>query len=148
MNSSENSANPYDAFTKFWSDMTGRMAAAGVQQPFATQDGDNVKRVQRAFFEAWAQYCDEFMRSPAFLEAMKKSMENSIALREQLNKFLTKTMQDFQIPSRVDTDAITELLHGIEDRLADRLDTVNERIDKLESQLNRQARKTGPTKGA
>lgn len=123
-----------DPFTGFWTDMMGRMAGAGVAAPPTSPD--MMAGMRKAFFGAMTEYADEFMRSEQFLTAMKKSMDSSLALKQQINQFLTSGLQSAQMPSRSDTDHIVLLIRGLEDRVIKKLDALSERIEQLETQQN------------
>ena len=120
-----------DPFSKFWMDCLTRMASAGFAPPASSTTGSSdeaVKQMRRAFFDSWAQHCEEFMRSPAFLEGMKRAMDSSLAFREQLNEFMTRALHEGQIPARSDTDSILVVLRSLEDRVLDRLDCLEKRV--------------------
>ena len=129
-------SNPFgaaaDPFTKFWSDCVSKMTGAGMT-PSPTQVSDDaMKQMRRAFFDAWAHHCDEFMRSPAFLDGMKKAMDGALAFREQLNEFMTRALHEGQAPARSDTDSIMLVLRSLEERVLDRLDRLEERVASME----------------
>ncbi|MDO8632723.1 MAG: hypothetical protein Q7R41_19755 [Phycisphaerales bacterium] len=120
-----------DPFSKFWMDCLTKMASAGFAPPpsSTTESSEEaVKQMRRAFFDSWAQHCEEFMRSPAFLEGMKRAMDSSLAFREQLNEFMTRALHEGQIPARSDTDSILVVLRSLEDRVLDRLDRLEKRV--------------------
>ncbi len=122
-----------DPLTQFWADMMSGASAAGMGQAFQpTGQEDSKKQMRRAFLDAWAKSCDEFMRSDQFLDMMKRSMDNSLAFREQMNQFLGQTLQSGQIPSREDTDTILLAVRTLEERVVDGLETLSQRVDQLE----------------
>ena len=129
-----NSTNPMgDPFSKFWMDCMAKMTGAGFGSTTGPSTSDDaVKQVRRAFLDAWAQHCEEFMRSPSFLEGMKRAMDNSLAFREQLNEFLTRALHEGQFPARSDTDSILVVLRSLEDRVLDRLDRLEKRVAGVE----------------
>jgi len=120
-----------DPISKFWSDMMTSMGAASMPKP-PTQE-ELLKQMRRAFFDAWAAKCDEFMRSEAFLAMMKQSMESSLAFREKTNAFLKRSLGDAQMPSRDDTDSILIALRSLQEKMLDKLDVLTERVAALES---------------
>ncbi len=130
------SGNPFgaaaDPFTKFWSDCVSKMSGAGFTPNPPQVSDDSMKQMRRAFFDAWANHCDEFMRSPAFLDGMKKSMDGALAFREQLNEFMTKALHGAQAPARSDTDSIMLVLRSLEERVLDRLDRLEERVASID----------------
>ncbi len=130
-----NSTNPMgDPFSKFWLDCMAKMTGAGFGSTTTGQStsDDAVKQMRRAFLDAWAQHCEEFMRSPTFLEGMKRALDNSLAFREQLNEFLTRALHEGQFPARSDTDSILVVLRSLEDRVLDRLDRLEKRVAGME----------------
>jgi len=128
-----NSSGPVgDPFTKFWMDCMAKMGGAGFAPPATPSSEEAVKQMRRAFLDAWAQHCEEFMRSPTFLEGMKRAMDSSLAFREQLNEFMTRALHEGQFPARSDTDSILVVLRSLEDRVLDRLDRIEKRVNGLE----------------
>jgi hypothetical protein len=121
-----------DPFTKFWTDCVSQMTGAGFTPTPPQVSEDAMKQMRRAFFDAWAHHCEEFMRSPAFLEGMKKSMDGALAFREQLNEFMTKALHEAQAPARSDTDSIMLVLRSLEERVLDRLDRLEEKVASLD----------------
>jgi len=156
------SSNPFgaaaDPFTKFWTDCASKMTGAGMAPSPAQVSDDAMKQMRRAFFDAWAHHCDEFMRSPAFLDGMKKAMDGALAFREQLNEFMTRALHEGQAPARSDTDSIMLVLRSLEERVLDRLDRLEERVASIDdgspsesasqSASNKRTQAAGRKKGA
>src|SRR5262245_18445741 len=98
----QHAQQPTDPVTAFWRDVWARMGQAP-GMPGATPPGmpnfpgmpagmgmpgvmtpDAMRRMQSAFFDAMAQYAEQYMRSPQFLESMKKSMDQALEFRRQM----------------------------------------------------------------
>lgn len=124
-----------DAFTKFWSDMMSQMSGAGFGAMFEGSRENAQKAMRQAFLDAWQHHCEEFMRSDAFLESMKISMDNAMSFREQMNKFVSDAMRQSPLPTKTDTDSILQVLHGFEVRVLDQMQRMTTRIDSLEARL-------------
>lgn len=125
-------AQAAQAFTKFWTDAMGRMAPqAGAM--FGDSPDEMTKQMRQAFFDAWERHCEEFLKSEAFLESMKKSLDHAIAFREQMNQFFTKTLNTYQMPSQEDTDSILLAVRRLEDRVLKRVDDLARRIETVEA---------------
>lgn len=120
-----------DPFMSMWNDFAGRMSAVGMTPP--APGSDAAQQMRRAFFDSLAQYFDQFMRSEVFLNAMRQSMENGLAMQHMMNQQLQKGLNAMQVPSRADTDHVAMLVRGVEDRLLDRIDELHKRIDRLEN---------------
>lgn len=123
-----------DPMTKFWSDIMSAMGPSAM--PKAPTQEDVLKQMRRAFFDAWAIKCEEFLGSDAFLGMMKQSMENSLSFREKTNEFLKQSLSDAQMPSRDDTAAILIALRSLQEKMIDKLDAIERRVSSLESQTS------------
>jgi hypothetical protein len=126
-----------DAFTKFWSDVAAKMMNGMnpfQQQAQPTQEA-MARAMRQAFLDAWAQQSEEFLGSEVFLEAMKQSMDSALMFREQMNAFLHQATAHGPVPTRQDTETITQALRSFEDRVIDQLSVMANRLDALESQV-------------
>lgn len=120
--------------------------AAGFPVGAAQQDGS--KHMQRIFLDAMAKYCDDFMRSPQFLQALKQTMDNAMAFKQQMDGMMTQALRGAQVATQKDAEYSAELLHGFERRLTHRLDALSERLDALEHGGRRTAKRSDGTNGA
>lgn len=125
-------ASGTDPFSRFWVDLMSQMSGAAGRAQMGTPQEEVSKQMRQAFFDSWAKYCDDFMRSEAFLGMMKKSMDNALAMKQQVNEFLTKALHENQIPARSDTDSILLVLRSLEERVLDRIERLSKRLDGLE----------------
>ena len=127
-------------------DLMSRMSGAGLGSAPSSAREDAVKRMRRAFFDAWADHCDEFMRSEVFLDAMKKSMDGALAFKQQVNEFLTRSLHENQMPARSDTDSIMLVLRSMEERVLERIDQLSGRVERLEGTTSSRPRVDEPAK--
>jgi len=126
---------PADQFSKFWSDAMSRMAGAGVPNPFQSTNDDVMKQMRRAFFDSWAKSCEEFMGSEAFLVSMKKSMDDGLVFKQQINEFMTKALHGASMPSRQDMDSILQALKSMESRVLESVEEVTRRVIEIEKRV-------------
>ena len=126
------SSEATEAFTKFWSDAMAGMNPQ-VASMFGVPSDEVTRQMRQAFFDAWERHCEEFMKSEAFLETMKNSMDHAIAFREQMNQFFTKTLNTYQMPSQEDTDSILLAVRRLEDRVLKRVDELSRRVEAIEA---------------
>jgi len=122
-----------DPFSRFWVDLMSKMSGTPFAPTPAQMQDDTMKRMRQAFFDAWAKHCDEFLRSDAFLDVLKKSMDSALAFKQELNEFMTKALHEKQMPARSDTDSILLVLRSMEDRVLERIDRLSDRVDALET---------------
>ena len=125
-----------DPFSRFWLDLMSKMSGTPFAPTGAPMQDDTMKRMRQAFFDAWAKHCDEFLRSDAFLDVLKKSMDSALAFKQELNEFLTKALHEQQMPARSDTDSIMLVLRSMEDRVLERIDRLSRRVDSVESSVS------------
>jgi len=135
MGANNNSAG--DPFSTFWTDWMSQMSGLGVVPPSGPSREDVLKQMRQAFFDACAKHCDEFMRSEAFLDAMKRSFDGALAFKQQLNEFLTRALHEGQAPARSDTDSIMLVLRSFEERVLERIDALGQRVTALEAHVGR-----------
>jgi len=129
-------SNNSDAFSRFWTDMVSKMTPPGMMsQATAPSMEETTRQMRQAFFDSWAKYCEEFMSSEQFMDAMRKSMEGALAFKQQVNEFLTQSLHESQMPSREDTDSIMLVLRSVEERVLDRLERLAHRVEGIESRL-------------
>lgn len=121
-----------DPFSRFWMDLMSNMSSGGFAGQGTSNQSEYTSRARRAFFDAWANHCDEFMRSPTFLDAMKKSMDASLAFKQQVNEFLMRSLHESQMPTRGDTDSIMMVLRSMEERVLSRIDRLTQRVEAIE----------------
>lgn len=136
MSNGPSGQTPTDPFSKAWTDLMGRMSAAmgqpSAQQQQAAWPDENVKQMQKTFFDAMAKQADEYLRSPQFLGMMKQMMDQSIAFKQQLDRFITEAYRGAQAPAQADLQDLAGTLRGIEDRLMSRIDEMERRLDAVE----------------
>lgn len=168
--SDQQASQPTDPVTAFWRDIWARMtppagqaaqtgpipgmagfpgfpgpggSMPGVQGFPSMMTPETMRRMQSAYFDAMAQYAEQYMRSPQFLESMKKSMDQALELRRQMDDFLKQNMAEmFEATSG---GANTELLGAIrqlERTVTRRLDDLSERLTRLESEAEAEPRGT------
>ena len=93
---------------------------------------DGVKQVRDMYLQSMSQQAEQFMRSPQFLEMMKKSTENAVALRQQTNDMLAQAHHAVGSVARTDMDSLLMAIRRCETRVLDKLDDLSARLDALE----------------
>lgn len=121
-----------DVFTRFWTDAMSRMSPSAGDM-FGTSQNEVSKHMRRAFFDAWEHHCEDYMKSDAFLDAMKKSMDQSLTFREQMNQFFATTLRTYHMPSQDDTDSILLAVRRLEERVLRRVDDLAQRVEQIET---------------
>lgn len=127
-----------DPFARAWGDFLSQFGIAGAaastdEAPSPSWSDEAMKQMQRAFMDALAKYCDEYLRSPNFLNMMKQSMDNALSFKQHVDRFLAEAHRSVHSPSVGDIDDIVGLLRTIEDRVVERVDKLEGRLRHLES---------------
>ncbi|MDZ4829402.1 MAG: hypothetical protein SGJ09_04285 [Phycisphaerae bacterium] len=147
-----------DPITGFWRDVWARSTAgagipgmpgmAGIPgmpgMPGMGQTGDSpfggaaftpdaMRRMQGAFYEAMAQYAEQYMRSPQFLESMKRSMDQAMQLRQQMDGFLKSNMSSaFESASGGSNSEILGAIRQSSAQLQSQIAKIDERLSDVE----------------
>lgn len=145
-----------DPITGFWRDVWARSAAgagmpgmppipgmpgfpgmgqAGTDASFgAAFTPDAMRRMQGAFYEAMAQYAEQYMRSPQFLEAMKRSMDQAMQLRQQMDGFLKSNMATaFESATGGSNAEILGAIRQSSSQLQSQIAKIDERLSDVEA---------------
>lgn len=123
-----------DPFTQFWGDMFSRMnTATGGSSAGGPMSAEATRQMQRIFLDALAKYFDDFMRSEQFLGMLKETMDRSLALKQQVDQFLTQLHRGVQAPAKTDVDDISGLLRSIEANVLDRLAKLESKVAAVEA---------------
>lgn len=118
-------------FAQMWSDFAMKMMSSGMAANPGSPPPQAAREMRSAMFRAMSEQCEQFMRSPAFLDSMKQSLGAAVELRTQLNDFLNQVHHEMQSVSRDDVDTIMLTIRHFESRVLDRLEQLEQRIDAL-----------------
>jgi hypothetical protein len=147
------------AFQKMWMDAFGGMAEVWTRASPGQPPNEAMKEMRAGMLKILTQSWEEFMRSPQFLEYMKKSMDGFMTLQKYSSDAMTRGRHGAQAPAREDIDNILMAIRHMERRLLDRMEEVDasvagtaRRLDALEKNGKEKppaaARKTATRKPA
>lgn len=137
MSDGEGNSQQAQAFAQMWTDFASKMAGAGFSFGADATPPEAARHVRDAMFQAMAQYCEQYMRSPQFLESMKQSMDTAIEFRKQLNDFLTRAHHEMQGVARSDVDALMVAIRRAETRVLARIEDITARLEELGDRLDK-----------
>jgi hypothetical protein len=124
-----------DFFMRAWSDFATQMMRAGNAFTTGASPPEMTTQMRDTMLRSWGEYCDQFMRSPDFMQHMKQTMAATLEARKQTTEMLGRLQHEFQFATRQDVDQIMAALHHVERRVADRVDEISESMRTIESQL-------------
>ncbi len=143
---------PFDpaAVQSAWQQMLGQFArATGQPAPASMPEmpAEAFRQMQKAWLDAMARWADEYMRSPQFLEQMKKSLEGALAMRRQVEEFIRKATEQSYGGSLGLYDAVGAV-RDAESWLTRRLDEMDQRLVAIEAKLDGRGGKSASRAGA
>lgn len=92
---------------------------------------------RRQGLETLAKGLDAYMRSPAFLEAMRKNFEVVTSLRDQVERMSQEMARSTGVPRIADISGLFERLQIGQEALLARLSAIEHRLDALEQRRRR-----------
>lgn len=122
-------------FVDFWSSYIRQAndTTKAVLEGF--DDGADVKTWQQRWFEAVSKSMDVYLRSPAFLHAMKQNTDAVIKTKRQADDLTAEVARNANIPTASDISGLFERLHSIEDAILGRLEHIEKRLSTMEKQM-------------
>lgn len=144
---SSGGASAVDPLTAFWRDVWARAGAAGPGMGVPGMPGmmpgpdasafmtpEAVRRMQGAFLEAMAQYAEQYLRTPEFLESMKRSMEQAVQFRQQMDDFLKSNMATaFESATGGASSEILGAIRHSNQQIQAQIARIEERLSELET---------------
>ena len=124
-----------DVFSRVWSDFASQMMRSGMGMSPGKTTPEVAREARTAMFKAWNDYCDQFLRTPEFIEMMKQSLAGSIQARKQLNDSLGQIQHEVQGASRQDVDQLMLSLRHMERRLVDTMERMSDQLDRFQERL-------------
>ena len=122
-------------FVDFWSN-TMQQANDATRELFdGLDDGSEFKNWQRRWMDSISQSIDAYMRTPAFLEAMKHNTNATVKFKRQADDWASEMARNANIPTAGDISGLFERLHSVEEIILKRLARIDERLESLEVQL-------------
>jgi hypothetical protein len=128
-------------FASFWTSFI-EQSNENTRQFIEDMDGAaDAKTWQRRWLDAVSKSMDAYLRSPAFLQAMKQNTDLMIKAKRQADDLTTEIARNANIPTAGDISGLFERLHSVEEVILRRLDRIDERLTAIETQ-------TGISQGA
>lgn len=120
----------------FWSSYMKQADDATRHLLAGLDDGSAMKSWQRRWMEAVSKSMDAYMRTPAFLEAMKNNTNAVVKMKMQADDLAKEMARNINLPTTGDISGLFERLHSVEDVILRRLTRIDERLQVVEKQLS------------
>jgi hypothetical protein len=132
--------NTYDPvvkpFVDLWSDYLKRADDAARDFLDEFDASSNVNTWQRRWHDALSKSLDAYMRTPAFLQAMKQNTDAAVKFKRQFDDLTTEVARNMNLPMASDISGLFERLHSIEEAILVRLGRIEKRLEKIEGQVD------------
>jgi len=130
------SNDPFSNLTRMWMEMAANAMQAWQPLAGGTASPDIFRKGRSDFMQFWSDWCEELMRSSAFLEAQKQSVNGSLAFRKQIRANLRQMQRELQIAGREDIDAVVAAIRRSQRRVLEQLEETSERLHIMETKLD------------
>jgi hypothetical protein len=94
--------------------------------------------------QSWSQWWEQWLRSPAFLDAQRQMLDGNLAVRKQFRTGLRRMQRDLQLAGREDIDALDAAIRRSERRILDQLEETSAQLRALEAKIDRLTRRPRP----
>lgn len=133
---------PFDpaAMQAMWQQMMSQFARAGAPPSSgaapaaADASAEMLRQMHKAWLESMSRWAEEYLRSPQFLEQMKHSLENALAMRRQVEEFLRKASEQ-SFGSTLGVYDAVGAVRDAESWLSRRIDEIAQRLGAIEEAL-------------
>ncbi len=120
----------------FWSSYVKHADDVTRQVFEGLDDGSAFKNWQRRWMEAISKSMDAYMRTPAFLEAMKNNTNAVVKMKSQADDLAKEMARNINLPTTGDISGLFERLHSVEEVILRRLTKIDERLQAVEKQVS------------
>jgi len=117
---------------RLWLETLSRLGGSFASAQPGSPPPEAARQVRGAVLNAVSEQVDQFLRSETFLQWMKEWLDRTIAFQKQTHEIMTQMHHATEGVAVQDVTAIMGVLRQMEDRLLDRLDDLNRRVERLE----------------
>ena len=122
----------FSPFVRYWTEYADQVNNAAREIFSGFDDGSQLKSWQRKWMDALSQSMDAYMRTPAFLQAMKHHTDTAIKLKQKSDDLTSELARTANIPTASDISGLFERLKCIEDTILKRLEHMDKRLEFIE----------------
>jgi hypothetical protein len=122
-------------FVDFWSGYINQANDATRGLLEGINGNADAKTWQRRWFDTVAKSMDAYLRTPAFLEAMKHNTDLLVKAKRQADDVATEIARNANIPTASDISGLFERLHSVEEVILGRLEHIEDRLTTIEQQV-------------
>jgi len=139
-------ADPARDFLDFWRNYFEQTAIQSRILLEGMQGGKPLDQLHNQGLESLSQSLDDFMRTPAFLEALKQSLKRMIDLKQMQDQMAQAVAQQTGLPLAADVTGVFERVNSAERTILKQLAVLDERLKAIEKTLNSGPAEKNPKK--
>lgn len=124
-------ADPAAALTAFWVQWLEQSSRGTQALLEALQSASDPNQLQQAWLDATAQSFESFLRSPAYLELMRRNLKLMTDLKTMQDQAVHGTARHLGLPLADDISGLFERLNSTEQTILNRLQAIEDRLDAL-----------------
>jgi hypothetical protein len=132
---SDPAADPAANLFSFWTQWMEHSARGTQAMLEAMQSAGDPQHVQSDWLDAVARSIDEFMRTPVFLEAMKRNLKTVTGLKRLQDQVLQGAARQLGTPLAADITVLFDRLQRTEQTIVNRLQAIEDRLKAVEDKL-------------
>lgn len=121
----------FEPWMEFWSQAMDQGKEQATALLAAMQGTPDPEALRRRWMEALAANMDKFLRSPAFLEAMRQNFAAITELKAHGEEAAQKAAREAGVPRLADVSGLFERLHLAQQVMLERLSAIERRLDDL-----------------
>jgi len=130
------SANPFMEMWSKYLEQSGLQTQAAME---SLQSFADPQRFQQSWLDALSHSLEGFMRTPAFLEALKINLKTMTDLKKMQDQVIEDTARHIGVPLATDIHGLFERLNVIEQSILARLSAIEEKLERLEPKTPKKA---------
>jgi len=131
----DSAAEPATALFSFWTQWLEQSTRGTQAMLEAMQTASDPQQAQRHWVEAVSHSIEDFMRTPVFMEAMKRNLKMMTDLKGLKDQALQGVAQHLGQPTVADITGLFERLNSTEQTIVTRLRAIEERLKAVEAKL-------------
>jgi hypothetical protein len=135
-------SNPFlEPWMDFWSKTIEQSQEQSAVLLEAMQGVPDAEALRRRWLDSLSQNLDTFLRSPPFLEAMRRNFEAMTETKSHAEETAQKISRETGLPRLSDVSGLFERLRLAQEVILDRLSAIERRLEAIETHAKRGAGK-------
>jgi hypothetical protein len=127
-------ADPTAAVTAFWVQWMEQSTRGTQALLEAMQSVGDPNALQKQWLDAMSESLDGFMRTPAFMEMMRRNLKVVTDLKVAQDQVVHGAARQLSIPLTQDISGLFERLYSTEQTILHRLAAIEDRLEAIEAQ--------------